>query len=192
MKTLIAVTALATLICVAYVFASTNGKSEDVVAEVKKDVKDTSKTLEVKAVLTKHFGADAMNVDVAVDQGVVSLSGEVDERATLELSEEVVKSLDDVIVVHNFLSHTSDVDSASSFLVHAEIELRDAALETKVKGDLTANIGDTALDINVEACDGVVSLRGKVPDDERRDIAVRVASENGDVRRVIDLLEVAS
>jgi osmotically-inducible protein OsmY len=192
MRTILTVTSALVILGVAVLYAST-GSHERVITEVKEDVRDTSRALAVKAALIEHFGRDAINIDVVVDENVASLSGEVEKRSTMELSEEVTKSLERITVVHNFLSHSaSDVDSVSDLVTHAELEMRDAVLETKVKTELVTDVGDAALAISVEACDGVVSLRGALPDKERRAVAVRTARSLPNVVKVIDLLQVTS
>ena len=51
-------------------------------------------------------------------------------------------------------------------------------------------IGRYALDLEVEATDGVVSLRGKLPDRLRKRLALDTAKETQGVKTVIDLLDV--
>lgn len=55
---------------------------------------------------------------------------------------------------------------------------------------LAAEIGRHAFDLEVECSDGVVSLRGTVPDEERHRIALRAAESTSGVKKVIDLLRV--
>jgi osmotically-inducible protein OsmY len=189
---LITASLLALAVAGAVVLYAQTGSHDRVITEVKQDVRDTSKALAVRNALVKHFGRDAMNVEIVVDQNAVSLDGEVRSRPTMELAEEVIKALDRGYVVHNFLSHSSDVDTPHDFVSHAELEIRDALLETRVKNELISSVGDTAFAIAVEACDGVVSLRGPVPDKERREVALRSVEGIEDVTKIIDLLVVAA
>lgn len=192
MKKVLLVAALLAAASAAFLYAGT-GSHEAVITEVKEDVRDTSRALAIKGALVRHFGRDAMDIRVVVDESAVSLSGDVRQRPTMELSEEVVRSLDSAYIVHNFLSHApSDVESATDLFTHAEMETGDAILETKIKHELISGIGDAAFAVSVEACDGVVSLRGQVPDQERRDVAIRSVGGHPDVMKVIDLLTVAS
>jgi osmotically-inducible protein OsmY len=60
-----------------------------------------------------------------------------------------------------------------------------------VKYQLTREVGKWARKIEVEAVEGVVSLRGTVPDQARYDIALKTATGVGGVKQVIDLLRIA-
>ena len=73
-----------------------------------------------------------------------------------------------------------------------EADIKNAAMETKVKHQLLTEIGANALKIEVEASDGVVSLRGTVPNAEVEKLAVRKAEHAGGVKRVINLLKESS
>jgi osmotically-inducible protein OsmY len=68
--------------------------------------------------------------------------------------------------------------------------LSDADLETQVKSRLLGELGRFALEIEVEATDGVVSLRGWVPDAARERFALDTAQGVRGVERVIDLIRV--
>jgi osmotically-inducible protein OsmY len=56
---------------------------------------------------------------------------------------------------------------------------------------LASEIGSHAWSVEVEATDGVVSLRGTVPDRQRRQIAVKAAKDTKGVRKVVDLIKTA-
>ena len=103
-------------------------------------------------------------------------------------------AVDGIVVVHNFLELApgSAQEPLDAIISTAELEARDALLESGVKTRLASDIGDEAFEISVEACEGVVSLRGDVPDQERHAVAVRAATSVGGVTRVIDLLEVSA
>jgi osmotically-inducible protein OsmY len=68
--------------------------------------------------------------------------------------------------------------------------VQDAKLESLVKLKLYTELGLRARKIEVEAVERVVSLRGKLPDEARRKIAVQTAEQVEDVERVVDLLEI--
>jgi osmotically-inducible protein OsmY len=59
-----------------------------------------------------------------------------------------------------------------------------------VKYQLNREIGKTAWKIEVEAVEGVVSLRGTVPDQARLEIALKTAAGVKGVKQVVDLLRV--
>lgn len=156
-------------------------------------VPEPAMTSDIKAALFRSFGQDASHIHVKAQKNAVSLSGIVSERSTRELAEEVVKSVDGVVVVHNFLDlDSSDAAIPGQLLIHAERAARDAVIETGVKTKLTSDIGTEAIAVSVEACDGVVSLRGDLPDEQLHAEAIHTAESVAGVERVIDLIEVAA
>ena len=68
--------------------------------------------------------------------------------------------------------------------------MHDAGLESRVKSQLLGELGRYALEIEVEAADGAVSLRGWVPDRTRKRIALATARDTRGVERVIDLVRI--
>lgn len=191
MRKLIALIAFGTLL--AAPLTAGESKGQTVVEEVSDEVRDTLTHLEIRTAMVNSFGTDALGIDVGVENDIVVLEGEVAERSTQELAEQVAMSIDGISEVHNRLQlPSSESDTVGEALTQVELETRDAYLETKVKGELTSNIGDESFDLEVEACDGVVSVRGELPDDERRDIALRTVENLSGVDRVIDLIDVTS
>jgi osmotically-inducible protein OsmY len=151
--------------------------------------------LRVKAVLLEKLGADALGIDVEIEDGEAVLTGTVSERSTQELAEEAAKSVDGVNRVDNRLK--VKVEASGSAGETAEraardfgAEVADAALQSRVHLRLFGEIGRYASRLQVEATDGVVSLRGKMPDRERKKLALRTAKQTKGVKKVIDLVKV--
>src|SRR6185436_7613143 len=157
------------------------------------NVEDASLGADVRLALIDKLGFDALGVHVDTEGGRVFLSGRVEKRATQELAEEVALSVPGVTKVENNLElkgggrSESTVDRAVS---STEAEVQDAALELRVGKNILGEIGRHALDLEVESTDGVVSVRGKLPDSERKALALRTAEGTPGVKKVIDLIEV--
>ncbi|ULQ45388.1 BON domain-containing protein [Flagellatimonas centrodinii] len=66
-------------------------------------VSDAALTTKVKAALAAHGELSALAISVETDQGIVTLSGDVESDANAALAEEVVSGLDGVKDVHNAL-----------------------------------------------------------------------------------------
>jgi osmotically-inducible protein OsmY len=157
------------------------------------DVADARLEREIRLVLLEKLGEDGLGVTVEATGGRVTLVGAVDERATQELAEEVAKSVAGVQSVDNRLfarQESPETTTPGRAAGTAEREVNDAVLEMRVGRNLLGEIGRYALDLEVEATDGVVSLRGTLPDRERRSLALRAARETSGVKDVIDLLQV--
>ena len=141
--------------------------------------------LKVRAALLEKFGTDALGIKVTVVGDRVTLTGAVSKRSTEELAEEVARSVEGVKKVDLRLEVVSSGGQTGG---NAEAEANDSLLESKVKMALASEIGRHAWKVEVEATDGVVSLRGTVPDRERREIAVKAAKNTKGVRKVVDLI----
>jgi hyperosmotically inducible protein len=157
------------------------------------DVADARLEADVRLALLDKLGDDALGVTVDSVAGRVRLVGAVDKRVTQELAEEVTKAVPGVVSVDNRLAaregepESTAVGKAAG---HTEREVNDAVLEMRVGKNLLAEIGRYALDLEVEATDGVVSLRGNLPDRERKSLALRAARDTSGVQDIVDLLKV--
>ncbi|MDX1992707.1 MAG: BON domain-containing protein [bacterium] len=58
---------------------------------------------DVCEILTMHDDIDASEIEVQVQQGVVTLSGTVDSRRTKRMAEDVIESISGVVDIHNQL-----------------------------------------------------------------------------------------
>jgi len=147
----------------------------------------------VKLALLEKLGTDGLKVKVDIVGTKVILSGEVSKRSTEELAEEVALSVAGVKKVDNRLKVVAQGGAAGPVeraVRDAAREVDDAMLESRVKLAIANEVGGRVTRIEVEATDGVVSLRGTVPDRERRDLAVRAAKGVPGVTKVVDLLKV--
>ena len=147
--------------------------------------KDYAKELEIQELLFEKGGNAALGIKVTVDRTTAILVGEVPTRAAQELAEEVALSVEGIKSVKNRLQVAGGKDKNDT-----GEETADAYLETKVKRNLYSEIGKRARQIEVEAVDGVVSLRGTVPDESRKQIALDTATKTKGVKRVVDLINV--
>jgi osmotically-inducible protein OsmY len=141
----------------------------------------------VSALLTEIFGDDAATIQVTVTGTEAVLSGKVTERSTQELAEEVALACAGIKSVDNRLESTKEKPALHGQLLG---EGEDAMLEMEVKSALASEIGKHAKEIEVEAADGMVTIRGAVPDEARLKFALDAASTVKGVKRVIDLLHV--
>jgi hyperosmotically inducible periplasmic protein len=149
--------------------------------------------LRVRLELLGKLGVDAVHVEVSTDGGKVRLAGEVKKRATAELASEVAEKVEGVSSVDNQIrvrgAGAGDagerVDAAVS---EAQQELRDAALETKVRLALVDRLGSDGFRIGTDAASGVVTLEfpASVERSRRRD-AVKTAEKVEGVTKVVTL-----
>lgn len=183
--------ALALLGCVACAStAPAPPPPQDTLAE---DVANAVRVAKIHVALLDQLGADALTVRAEVRGNRAVLRGDVEKRATQELAEEIALSISGVERVENRLrladSGASDSSRLGQATQTAGDEVADAALETRVSLKLLGELGRHALSLEVEATDGVVSLRGTVPDEDRKKIALRTARDTQGVDKVLDLLK---
>jgi len=146
--------------------------------------------VKIRAALVEKLGGDGLHIDIDLAGNKATLRGEVEKQASRDLAKEVALSVEGVREVDNQLRVNPAHRKSTGKTIEADI--RNAALETKVKHLLLAEVGSNALKIEVEASDGVVSLRGAVPSSEVEKLAVQKAEHTGGVRKVVNLLKVSS
>ncbi len=140
--------------------------------------------------LVERLGPDAASIRAVVAGSRVTLIGEVEQRVTAELSAEVTMSLDGVRGVSNRVHARRDLELLDGKLF---LEGKDTELEIQVKRAIWREVGETtARALEIEACDGVVSLRGVAPDGIRRSQALASAAQVPGVRSVLDLVRASS
>ena len=151
--------------------------------------------VKVRTELLTKLGWDALHIDVDVHGPKVVLSGTVKNRSTQELAKEVALAVPGVANVSDNVQVEQESPAATPVgraVDHADQEVRDALLEMRVKGRLLDEIGGEAMHVEVEASNGVVSLRGTVPTDDQRDTALRTARRTKGVTKVINLIHESS
>lgn len=115
--------------------------------------------------LLTELGLDSLQVEIAVDDADVSLTGTVDKRQTRELAKTVVATVEGVESVNNDIeleAKDGDDPAKTGAVEELERETKDSILATNVKLKLMSEFGSDALSIHVEAGDGKVVLSGNV------------------------------
>lgn len=141
----------------------------------------------VKAKLIEKLGSDGLRIDVQMNGTTAVLTGQVEKKESQELAKEVALSVAEVKNVDNRLTQNPAKETSAS--KDLELEIRDGALETKVKSILLTEVGANAMKIEVEATNGVVSLRGTVPSAEVARVAVDKSKAISGVKKVVNLLK---
>jgi len=138
-------------------------------------VDDAALTTQVKAALAADATTNPLRVDVDTNEGVVRLSGTVDDAANRRRAETVASKVDGVRRVVNDIqvgekTVTSTVD--------------DKFITTKIKSKLTVSGDVNPFNIDVDTVNGVVTLTGRVAKPEAKAEAERLARETEGVREV--------
>lgn len=126
-------------------------------------------------------------IDTEVKDGVVTLSGEVNNRIDSSLAEELVSGLDGVKSVNNNI----EISDKTPIDEKAAMQLNNAKVASVVKSKLLLSSDVSGTAINVDAENGTVILKGEVDSDAQRDLAIAIAKNSNDVNKVVNKLVIA-
>ena len=163
-------------------------------SELLRDLRESRLEVAVRVALLEKLGTDGLRVDIAVRDGEITLDGRVKRRSSQELAGEVARSVDGVSEVTNRIKLAPDATGGTppvaAAVARSEQEVADGLLEGRVKLRLLEQLGTNAFRLEVEATEGVVSLRGAVPSEDHRRIALEITRSTRGVERVLDLVKV--
>ena len=162
----------------------------------------------VKNRLASDSGTQDARIDVNVDtdKNQVALSGRVYTEAARTRAVEIAKSAKpDLQVVDKIEVKPGDIprtayteDMARDERAKAQTDgdkigtsLDDAWIHTKIAAKLVADSATPARKINIDVVNGVVTLRGRVDNNEAKREAGRIAKETDGVKSVNNLLRAA-
>ena len=120
-------------------------------------------------------------IDVDSEEGIVRLSGMVDDLDDVEAAEELVRNVDGVRGVDNDLTFGEQA---------VEQRISDARLTSTVKSRLAADPAVVPTNVNVDVEAGVVTLTGRVETAEAKRRAEEIAAGTDGVLGVENLLRV--
>lgn len=136
------------------------------------------------------------DLDVSVNNGVVTLKGAVESKIDAKLATDIAHSAADVRSVENELKiepgsrkAPSGVESESARFMQ---RVKDANVTAKVKSQLLWNSKTEGLNIDVDTEKGLVTLSGDVASREEAKLAVKLAADTEGVRKVKNNLKVIS
>ena len=148
------------------------------------EVSEALTAISVRSKLVEKLGTDALRIDVSFSGETATLTGEVAKAASQKLAEQVALSVKGVKKVDNKVTQKD----AEGTVGATEASVKNLELELKVKGILLGEIGTNALKIEVEAADGVVSLRGKLDKPDTAKAALKKIGSTKGVKKVVNLL----
>lgn len=155
-------------------------------------------TGKIETVLTLNTMLNSFTIDTDVEQGNVTLTGEVSSDVEKALATELVHGIEGVGEINNELSVTGEpgpVEQAQNSLSKATDTLSrwvsNATMTATVKSRLLANSETKGLAIDVDSMDTVVTLSGAVDSAEERMLAESIAKNTEGVMAVQNELIVA-
>jgi hyperosmotically inducible protein len=155
------------------------------VKEARDSLKEGMVNAQVRSALLKNLkGADGARIHIEVEGHTVTLTGQVKERASMKLCGEVARSVEGVGQVHNKVALTPDSAAQDGL----EARMKDQLLESEVKMRLLRDVGQDGLRVELEAADGVVSVRGKLAAADKKEPILKSVRATPGVVDVKDLL----
>jgi osmotically-inducible protein OsmY len=143
------------------------------------------KEAEIERALVALLGSDASTIHALVIYDKAILVGEVEHRETGEMAKEIALSVDGIKRVRDRVQARDELRLTEGLTL---AEGKDAQLEIEVKHAISRDNHTLANAIEVEACAGVVSLRGVVGTQEQKARALQIAANVVGVTKVLDLL----
>ena len=141
----------------------------------------------VATLLVEKLGDDAKSIKVAFVKDRIVLVGEVEDRATRELSYYLARTVPAVRKVDNEVKARNERPIGGGKI---QDEAADNSLEKTVRSALKKELGEHAKTIRAEVVNGVALLVGRVPDAARRELALKTAAEIPGVRKVVEVVSV--
>lgn len=152
----------------------------------KDDAKDAWLDGKAETTLLLNTNLNSFDIMTDVKNGHVTLTGQVESSVDKALAAELIKSLDGVKGVDNKLTVMKE-DEGTNEVVKT---LTDSKVATVVKTRLLFSTDVSGTQINVDVADGVVTLKGEVASDAERQLALTIAENTDDVKKVVDKIKV--
>lgn len=143
--------------------------------------------LKVRSELLFHSNVSATSTKVDVSNGVVLLTGTVDNSAQKDLTEAYAKDVAGVTSVTNDLVVK---DNANNTTMSESID--DASITSQVKYELLDHKSTSAIKTKVTTKDGVVMISGDASSDAEKDLVSKLANSVRGVRSVENNMTVRS
>jgi osmotically-inducible protein OsmY len=123
-------------------------------------------------------------VDIEVDDSVVTLEGTVSDAGERALAQEIAAGIDGITAVINRIRIDPSTSAQRVMGPPVDCLTGDDALADRVKAQLHWNRATHGLTIEVSARDGIVTLRGQVADPQQAELARLIALNTCGVKRV--------
>lgn len=150
-------------------------------------ISDTDITAKVKLKLTGEKGLKGSDVDVTTTNGVVTLTGTAASSSAKTEAEDLTKQVKGVKDVDNELKTPSSSEPGAktkALASDAKHEVSDSWITTKVKSELFSDSLTKGFDVKVVTTKGVVTLSGKLPNEDAVKRAKELAEKVDGVKSV--------
>ncbi len=145
--------------------------------------------MKVKGALFFNRNVSAVNTEVDVTNGVVTLKGQADSQAQKDLTGEYAKDIDGVKGVDNQMTIAADVNPSDE---HKDNKIDDASITAQVKMAFLTHHSTSAFKTGVETTNGIVTLSGDATSGAAKDMASKVAGDVNGVSSVVNNMNIVN
>ena len=142
----------------------------------------------VKTSLLYHRSVSGFATGVDVKDGIVTLSGDADSQAQIDLATEYAKDIDGVKHVKNEMKVAKTPKKSDGKTMGEAVD--DASITALVKSTLLLHRSTSGLNTKVETNEGVVTLTGKAKNAAEKDLAAKRVSDVSGVKKVVNNMTV--
>lgn len=143
--------------------------------------------MKVKLALLFHRHVSGTSTTVNVDDGIVTLTGEVTNQAKKELTSEYAKDIDGVKSVNNKMTVAAVLEPEK----RTENEkIDDASVSAQVRTALSIHRSTSNVRTKVEARDGEVTLTGIAKNEAEKSLVTKVVSDVRGVSSVNNMMTI--
>jgi hyperosmotically inducible periplasmic protein len=142
----------------------------------------------VRVMLLTHRNVSAVSTEISVKNGVVTLKGEADSKAQLQLTTEYAKDVDGVKSVKNEMT-VAKTPKPKSESVGDKID--DASITAQAKMSVLFHRGTRVLKTEIDTKDGVVTVSGKAKNAAEKELVSKLIADVNGVKEVKNLMVIS-
>jgi osmotically-inducible protein OsmY len=146
--------------------------------------------MQVKGSLFFNRNVSAVNTEVDVSDGVVTLKGQADSQAQKDLTGEYAKDINGVKGVNNEMTIAGTAKPADQPTQDNKID--DASITAQVKMAFLTHHSTSAFKTGVETNNGIVTLSGNATSGAGKDMATKVARDINGVTSVVNNMTIVN
>jgi len=146
--------------------------------------------MKVKSALFFNRNVSAVNTEVDVKDGVVTLKGQADSQAQKDLTGEYAKDIDGVKGIDNQMTIAQPGNPAPA--ADKDNKIDDASITAQVKMAFLTHHSTSAFKTGVETTNGIVTLTGDATSGAGKDMATKVASDINGVTNVVNNMNIVN
>jgi osmotically-inducible protein OsmY len=140
-------------------------------------------SMKVKGALLFNRNVSAVNTEVYVTDGVVTLKGQADSQAQKDLTGEYAKDIDGIKGIDNQMTIAETPSKPDE---GKDTKIDDASITAQVKMAFLTHHSTSAFKTGVETNNGIVTLSGNAVNGAGKDMATKVASNINGVTNVVN------